>query len=337
MLMQPLRLRSVKTDSLAARRRLGRGLSMEFQVAGRQGELLLEPARAPQGVRPLFFETARGVLAFGEPGPQFSLLGDCPVTLAATSNDPDSWFWALFEYHLSPQIKALFGHLRLISAAKNLNFGCRLTVSQGSVRVVGYVWLSPDSFLALCEAGRWRSTAKPISDQFQLAISLTLGRLRLPIAQVCSLQGGDVLILEQAFFQIQGAGYVRVGGRRLYGQINDASGPLSLTLTAIEETSVDEEFALSLPPEHGDDQPIKDVFGPEPFDELSMALNVRCGTMNLTLGELRNLAPGTVLGVNGYAPGMAGLYYGDRPIARGQLVEVDGQLGLQLSRVALSQ
>ena len=76
-----------------------------------------------------------------------------------------------------------------------------------------------------------------------------------------------------------------------------------------------------------------DVFGHEPFDELSMTLSVRCGTLNLTLGELRNLAPGAVLGVAGYAPGMAGLYYGDRPIGQGQLVEVDGRLGLQLSRV----
>jgi hypothetical protein len=40
-----------------------------------------------------------------------------------------------------------------------------------------------------------------------------------------------------------------------------------------------------------------DVFGHEPFDELSMTLSVRCGTLNLTLGELRNLAPGAVLGL----------------------------------------
>jgi len=81
----------------------------------------------------------------------------------------------------------------------------------------------------------------------------------------------------------------------------------------------------------------RSVFGPEPFDELSMTLNVRCGTLNLTLGELRNLVPGSVLGIAGFAPGTAGLYYGDRPIGQGQLVEVDGRLGLQLSRVVFGR
>ena len=44
-----------------------------------------------------------------------------------------------------------------------------------------------------------------------------------------------------------------------------------------------------------------------------------------------------MLGISGYAPGMAGLYYGDRPLGVGQLVEVDGRLGLQMSRVIFSR
>ena len=100
---------------------------------------------------------------------------------------------------------------------------------------------------------------------------------------------------------------------------------------------MDEDFIAPHYAGHEEDEPVMDVFGHEPFDELSMALNVRCGTLNLTLGELRNLAPGAVLGIGGYAPGMAGLYYGDRPIGQGQLVEIDGRLGLQLSRVMFSR
>jgi len=100
---------------------------------------------------------------------------------------------------------------------------------------------------------------------------------------------------------------------------------------------LEEDFATPPYSGHEDDTPVMDVFGHEPFDELSMALNVRCGTLNLTLGELRNLAPGAVLGISGYAPGMAGLYYGDRPLGVGQLVEVDGRLGLQMSRVIFSR
>lgn len=333
MIVPTLTLPSIRATTVAARRRLGRGLRLAFQVAGQSGELRLEPGRAP--TRPEFFcfETACGVLAFSQAGPVLSLLGECPVTLAPSGNDPDSWFWAVFQHHLSPQVSALLGHVRLLETDRPKGFGCRLCITLGASRVDSFVWLTPDSFLALCEAGPWRDTAEPLPARFQLAIAVTLGRLQLPIAQVRGLRTGDVLMLEQPFFQAQGKGYLQVGKQRLHGCIDDATGALCLTLTSIEDTSMDEEFSAPHYSEYEEDEPVVDVFGHEPFDELSMALNVRCGTLNLTLGELRNLAPGSVLGIAGYAPGMAGLYYGDRPIGQGQLVEVDGRLGLQLSRV----
>lgn len=338
MMASLLNLPTVRADAVAARRRIGHGLRMPFQVAEQGGELLLEPGPAPVGIQPLCFETACGVLAFGEPGPLFSLMGECPVTLAQSGNDPDSWFWELFQHHLSTQVRGLLGYLRLRVTEHPSDFGCSLTVTLGTSRVVGYLWLAPESFLALCEAGPWQPVARPLPALFQVTVAVPLGRLQLPITQVSSLRAGDVLLLEQSFFQAQGVGYVQVGRQRLHGRIDDESGPLCLTLTSIEDMFVDEDFAAQ---QHylgqEDDTPVADVFGNEPFDELSMALNVRCGTLNLTLGELRNLAPGAVLGLGGYAPGMAGLYYGDRPIGQGQLVEVDGRLGLQLTRVMVSR
>lgn len=277
------------------------------------------------------------MLAFGEPGPLFSLMGECPVTLAQSGNDPDSWFWELFQHHLSTQVRGLLGYLRLRVSEAPSDFGCRLTVTLGASRVVGYLWLAPESFLAVCEAGPWQPVAQPLPASFQVAVAVLLGRLQLPITQVSSLRAGDVVLLEQGFFQARGDGYVQVGRQRLHGRIDDESGPLCLTLTSIEDMFVDEDFAAQHYLGQEDDTPVEDVFGNEPFDELSMALNVRCGTLNLTLGELRNLAPGAVLGLCGYAPGMAGLYYGDRPIGQGQLVEVDGRLGLQLTRVMVSR
>ena len=337
MMMPSLALPTVKGDVAAARRRLGRGLRMSYQVGELRGELRLEPGAAPMGVQPLCFETACGVLGFSEPGPQFSLLGECPVTLAQAGNDPDSWFWALFQHHLSAQVRALLGHLRLLPSARPLNFGCRLCVTLGASHVVGYLWLSTESFLALCEAGPWRRMASPMPTRFQLALPVTIGRLRVPLSQLRGLRAGDVLMFEQVYFQAHGNGHVQVGRQRLCVFIDDESGPVCLTLTSIEEAPLEEDFATPPYAGHEDDTPVVDVFGHEPFDELSMALNVRCGTLNLTLGELRNLAPGAVLGISGYALGMAGLYYGDRPLGVGQLVEVDGRLGLQMSRVIFSR
>lgn len=336
MMMPSLVLPCVAGEVVSARRRLGRGLQLMFQLGGEQGQLRFEPSSAPLGVEPVCFDTAWGVVAFSDPGPQLSLLGECPLTFAPAGNDVDSWFWTVFEHHLSPQVRDLFGHLRLLPYAQASNFGCRLCVTLGDSIATGYFWLSAETFLALCDAGAWRPIAGPMPAPFALGVAVTLGLLQLSITQAGSLRPGDVLMLEQAFFQAQGTGYVQVGGHRLHGRIDDETGPLCLTLTAIEETSMDDNFSAAHYPGR-EDEPALDTFGQEPFDELSMALNVRCGALTLTLGELRNLAPGAVLGITGYAPGMAGLYYGERVIAQGQLVEVDGRLGLQLSRVIFSQ
>lgn len=72
------------------------------------------------------------------------------------------------------------------------------------------------------------------------------------------------------------------------------------------------------------------------LDQLPMALTLRCGSLNLTLGDLRRIAAGTVLEVSGVTPGFATLCHGERVVAEGELVDVDGRLGLQITRMASS-
>jgi len=72
----------------------------------------------------------------------------------------------------------------------------------------------------------------------------------------------------------------------------------------------------------------------DPLDQLPMALTLRCGSLNLTLGDLRRVAAGSVLEVSGVTPGYATLCHGDRVVAEGELVDVEGRLGLQITRMA---
>jgi type III secretion protein Q len=72
----------------------------------------------------------------------------------------------------------------------------------------------------------------------------------------------------------------------------------------------------------------------DPLDQLPMALTLRCGSLKLTLGDLRRMAAGTTLPVNGITPGFATLCHGERVVAEGELVDIDGRLGLQITRMA---
>lgn len=87
----------------------------------------------------------------------------------------------------------------------------------------------------------------------------------------------------------------------------------------------DQDFADTQP--HASD-PI------DPLDQLPIALTLRCGALNLTLGDLRRIGSGSVLEVSGVTPGHATLCHGERIVAEGELVDVDGRLGLQITRMA---
>ena len=329
MTIAPITLPQLDATTVAACRRLGRGLRYSFQVAGEPGELLLEPGRAPEGGVCVSFESRCGVITLSDAGPLLSLFGECPVVLAETGNDPQSWFWGHFEQRMSAQLTALFGFLRPLADRQPGAFECCLSVVLGQSRSIGRLMMTARSLLALCDAGQWQAVKAPLPACFAVPVPVVLGYLPLTVEQLRTVRPGDVLVPERPLFSGDGVGQLSVGRLRLQLQIDDDGGRRCLTVCSIEESVVDEEMVAAA------DVGVDD--GEELFETLLVDLSVRCGAFKLSLGELRQLAPGMVLNLEGYGTGMAGLFYGDRPIGHGQLVEVDGRLGLQLSRISFSQ
>ena len=329
MTMAPIAWPCLDALTVAAYRRLGRGIRFVFKVAGTRAELLLEPGVAPVSGVSHSFESQCGVITLSDAGPLLSLLGECPVVLADTDNDPLSWFWAHFEQRMSPQLTGLFGYLRPLATLQQGHFECRVSVSLGSSRSVGRLTMAPESLLRLYGAGGWQAIKSPLPEAFAVPVPVVLGYLPLAIEQLRGVRVGDVLVPERPLFSADGVGQLSIGRLRLQVQIDDEGRRRSLSIGSIEESAVDEgQFAGT---------EVAELEGDEPFESLLVDLSVRCGTLKLSLGELRQLAPGMVLNIEGYGAGMAGLYYGDRPIGHGQLVEVDGRLGLQLSRISFSR
>lgn len=71
-----------------------------------------------------------------------------------------------------------------------------------------------------------------------------------------------------------------------------------------------------------------------PITQLPLGLTVRCGQLTLSVEQLRRLGSGSVLEIHGIAPGRASLCHGDYVVGEGELVDVDGRLGLQITRMS---
>ena len=329
MTVTPIPWPCLDAPTVAAYRRLGRGMRFVFQVAGEPAELVLEPGLAPATGVSHSFQSQCGVITLSDAGPLLSLFGECPVVLADTGNDPLSWFWAHFRQRMSPQLAGLFGDLRLFATVQSGAFECRISVSLGQSRSVGRLMMAPESLLKLYDAGDWQAIKQPLPEAFVVPVPVVLGYLPLAIEQLRRVRVGDVLVPEHTQFSTDGVGQLSVGRLRLQVQIDDEGGRRSLSICSVEESAVDEVLFTGTE--------VAEFEGGEPFESLLVDLSVRCGALKLSLGELRQLAPGMLLNIECYVTGMAGLYYGDRPVGHGQLVEVDGRLGLQLSRISFSQ
>ncbi|MEN2395521.1 type III secretion system cytoplasmic ring protein SctQ [Pseudomonas halotolerans] len=366
MTVRALSLPSVGVEEVSARRLLGGGVGLPFEVAGQTGLLELTLGCGPEGGAPCVLECAQGVFTLSEPGAALSLFGECPVVLPAEPGPDDEWFWSLFHQTLSESLRLAFGFLKPLTVPRVPGIACRLDVRLGAACVVSHLEIPGATLLGLLHAAPWQRRAAPWVERFALCVPLLVGELALPPGLLATLRPGDVLMPETPLFDSSGHGLIRLGRQCVQVRVQSRTAPLRLIVLALEETvmspTTDTDTDILTPdwddtsryepdaqaPEaadqpasvHADAQTqvpsmAEQVAGDvtERFDDLPLALTVRCGHLSLTLAELRNLAPGVVLQVQGVAPGAGALFYGERALAHGELVEVDGQLGLQVARV----
>lgn len=364
MTVRALSLPRVCVEDASARRLLGIGVGLPFEVAGETGLLELTLGSGPAGGTPCVLECAHGVFALNEPGAVLSLFGKCPVALPTEPGPDDEWFWSLFHQNLSESLRLAFGFLKPVAAPRVPGIACRLEVRLGAACVVSHLEIAGATLLGLLDVAPWQRRTAPWVEGFALRVPLLVGHLALTAGQLTALRPGDVLMPEIPLFDSSGKGLIPLGRHCLQVRVQSRTAPLRLTVLALEETVMGTTADTDVLTPDWDDtaryepdaqapeaaDPTASVYGDaeteeapmaeqvaaditERFDDLPLALTVRCGHLSLTLGELRNLAPGAVLQVQGVAPGAGALFYGERALAHGELVEVDGRLGLQITRV----
>lgn len=72
---------------------------------------------------------------------------------------------------------------------------------------------------------------------------------------------------------------------------------------------------------------------PEPLDDLPLVVDARVGRLTLSVAEVSALMPGAVLPLTPDATPIVTLTVGDRPIARGVLVDDGGRAAVQITQL----
>ncbi|MGM3161889.1 FliM/FliN family flagellar motor switch protein [Dickeya undicola] len=344
-------LRPVSRARAALSRQLASAHRFAFMLDGQPGELRLQLADdAPPGEQESRWRCHAGTLWLdGNAAPLLSLLSTCSALTPGPDDTADTadWYWTQYNHHLSPALRELFGEIQPVlsaqpeHAAQN-NLTLWLEVIRGDFRVRSRLRTSLQTLQQWQSQPGWYAPRYPLPGHLAMRVPLTLAEVTLSHEQLATLEPGDLICPLKQYFSPQGNGCITLANRRLTGQLRmDALAPYWFTVTEQEECPVTTPFDDTMPfetyaaPEtspHTEHDSHAEVPPGYMLPPLTLALTVRCGYLTLTLQDLQQLAPGTVLTLQQATPGEATLYHGEQPLALGELVDVEGRLGLQITR-----
>ncbi|MEI2266965.1 FliM/FliN family flagellar motor switch protein [Erwinia sp. CGal63] len=329
--MSRLRLRKLSSQAAQLRRQIGAGCFYPYRLAGEMGVLRLQLADDSQLEEMSGWRCEAGNLRLSDAQSVLSLMAATPTFALPTAAPEQSWYWPWWQSQLSAELLALFGHITVTEEKAAEEFLLIMTLEWGEQQARSLLALSAETLMRLLGKTGWQRDTLPLSTDMPLTLPITVGHVVLSPGE---LKRGDVVLPPRPFFTPDGRGAIRCAGRLLRGELQMQQATAHFYLSQMENDDV------TLPPDEFE-QPIS----PDPdwdagsmtdatdFSVLPLALSVRCGQLRLTLGELSTLAPGATVMIDNVTPGEALLCHGDYPVAKGELVDVEGRLGLQITQM----
>ncbi|MDE8741105.1 type III secretion system cytoplasmic ring protein SctQ [Pectobacterium polaris] len=354
--VRPLTLPTLRAQHARLRSTLVTGLALPFTRDGRAGRLHLQLASACEQdgessiAQASGWRSDIGDISLTDPFPVLSLLSDCPL-LSLTEDDDaaQEWYWTLYNQSLNPVLLALVGEIYPLDRSqkeqnsaeqhgKDAALCAWLSVSWNGITVRSRMQAADAVWLALFSRADWHRQRRALPAGMTIAIPLTLADAVLPLSALCGLRTGDLILPNRPWFTPSGEGTLSAGTLRLRGTLQLTElAPYTFTVTDMETVSMPPSATdMMLADPHSETSVFESTLISDNVTEnlppLPVTLHIRCGSLTMTLPELQCLASGSVLTLRDVVPGQAWLYHGNIALASGDLVDVEGRLGLQITQ-----
>lgn len=331
----------VSKDEVIARQYLDRQPILNFQLNGQKRQLRLFPLQAEERLpnKPICFSSQYGKLRFYNVEPLLSQLSLCPL-LAENNNDSAQWYWDVYNAALSQEIKHILGYLQPAQESYEPEIYCWIEIKNSEQHEKGLMALSPLTLIRLFQHSAWHFSSVSQNKRFLLSFPLILASTELTAAALRHLRVGDIVLPEKRLFNPAGSGQLQIGTQCFSLQ---QCAPLAHSFTIVSHKEIEMEFTpvdtafphpdATIPP-----VPLSREIPAEPHEmpdlsSVPLRITLRAGTLTLTLEALQSLRAGSIVTFTDFTPGQAAIYYGERPLAQGTLVDVEGVLGLQITRM----
>ena len=259
---------------------------------------------------------------------------DVPVFPEAIT-DPEPWFFELVNGRLNPAFMNLFGFFANGHAKSDMGLTVSLTITRKDT-LTFLAKLSCSLLAHWRNENRFLPVPNVFDEAFPISIPLIVSRLQLSSGRLLQLKTGDVLLPIENMMSINGEGILTVAGTEfdyeLEPEPNNShqhimtitrKGPVAMNQHDNEESEFEDV-------ENHVDGGLMQAPNENDFNDLPLDLTINCGNLSLTLGELKNLDAGSMVLVESVSPGEALLCHGKYLLAKGELINVNGSLGLQI-------
>lgn len=327
--MNRLSLKKISRQNARLRQQIGAGCFYPYWLAGEAGVLRLQLADHHQPGEMSDWQCEAGKLRLSDAQAVLSLMSASPTFALPATTPEQAWYWPWWQSQFSGELLTLFGHIAVTEEQAAAECLLIMTLEWGGKQARSLLALSAETLTRLLARTGWQRDTWPLPADLKLTLPIVIGDLMLSPG---GLKCGDVVLPPKPFFTPEGRGAIRCASRLLHGELRTEPGE-----TAYFYLSEMENHDVTLPPDEFE-QPISpdpewDTGSATDFSVLPLALSVRCGQLRLTLGELSNLAPGATVMIDNVTPGEALLCHGDYAVAKGELVDVEGRLGLQITQM----
>lgn len=207
---------------------------------------------------------------------------------------------------------------------------------------------------------RWRRNDINRLEQaaIPILVNVSCGSIRMTYERWKTLSTGDVVVLSRSMFDPVGEGVVTIGCRR-FMQVKWCYSEKSQSLEfkgwaenmALEELEQRLDNSNAPFEDDGMDKSLvstsdeKEVVGFDaavdesgvlesgfPVDEIPLEFSVQLGTFSLSLREACQLSAGSLLKLHTDTPGQVKIFCQNREVASGELIDVEGRLGVEIVR-----
>ncbi len=161
--------------------------------------------------------------------------------------------------------------------------------------------------------------------------SVMVGCHVLSQAQMQQLRVGDIVLPQQTYFDVHGQGRLRLGVWQL--DVQNTAGP-ELEVLAMYLNSENPEIndAVGAPLDETSAQNLSATADAANLSMVPIQLQFELGLLSMTLGQMQSISVGSVVRLQTPAtPPSVRILAGGQAIGKGELVDVEGQLGIQIT------